>query len=732
MADTYTSRSLVIRLPKSKSGSTRSNDQDMHYRPEMTSEPFTDTLYFEGLITSTSESDFRVLLEHYQPTDVVFARDRCSGFLRFSDPQSADRVYSVCNGFTFSDGSKLQLYINRDKYQDPEPQGDLLEVKGLPSNIDDDGLYEIFRPYGPLSVCKPIVENNTFRGTALIQYFLGDDSDNAQHRLHGKSLYAGGNMITITPFTTIKANSKPISSFDYKPNTTERSESSHVDYMNLYIKNLDPSITSDNLKELFGKYGHIVSARVMSNPSTRQSKGYGFVSYGKPEEAHDALKGMNNYVVGSKALIVAYHEPKRPRQEKSMNGGTSPNHNIMSYSTNTHQSIQAQEYPSYTPSHIPEPYYADNRHPHDMMMQPPIHMSPVSGLGIDNVDQLASNIKDLSIGQRHQPMAMPVPHPTQRKPSLADLPYGHSPHSAIRLSPQFPSPPISGTSTGGGHSLASLASGISIQQAPPMPHPQQQDFKKQQPEGKPSLRRRGSLESMCSVMTETSSNVQHQKMTNAVMQCGSFGKSLPDIVEMLLTLKRKERTLCLFNQDFLQEKIDLALEALDVFSEEFDTDEEEGQQMPLRKHPGSPLAADTSSAMFTGRSMKNINTVHSEEPALIQLSPPRHHIPVEIPQPPPPAAAVQAPPPQQQQPSEENGEEATLKLLESLEGRPSQEKKQLLGDRLFPLVKATGAKHAPKITIRLLDTIKITELAHLMYDKEALKKCVDVAAASLK
>ncbi|KAL0080884.1 hypothetical protein J3Q64DRAFT_1200199 [Phycomyces blakesleeanus] len=195
MADTYNSHSLVVRLPKSKSGSTRSNDQDIHYFSELTNELFTDTLYFEGLITSASESDFRILLDHYHPIEITFARDHCSGFLRLSDPQSADRLYAVCNGYTFSDGSKLQFRLNRDKYNDPAPQGDLLQVKGLPNNIDDDGLYELFRPFGPLSVCKPIVENNIFRGAALIEYFFHESSENAQHHLHGKSLYASGNII---------------------------------------------------------------------------------------------------------------------------------------------------------------------------------------------------------------------------------------------------------------------------------------------------------------------------------------------------------------------------------------------------------------------------------------------------------------------------------------------------------------------------------------------------------
>lgn len=71
-------------------------------------------------------------------------------------------------------------------------------------------------------------------------------------------------------------------------------------------------------------------------------------------------------------------------------------------------------------------------------------------------------------------------------------------------------------------------------------------------------------------------------------------------------------------------------------------------------------------------------------------------------------------------------------LITAMEGKPVHEKKQLLGDRLFPLVKATGTKQAPKVTIRLLDTVDLLELATLMFDKEALKKQVDIVNSAMK
>lgn len=185
--------------------------------------------------------------------------------------------------------------------------------------------------------------------------------------------------------------------------------------------------------------------------------------------------------------------------------------------------------------------------------------TPINGLGIDNVDELGMNInlKDLSIGQKPATLHATTINLPQRKDPVLN-------HS-IKLS----SSPISGTSTG--RSLASLASGLSIQQPPPPLH-QQVPIVNIGNNGRPTLRRRGSLES---VMTESSANVQRTKLEDAVRTCGDYGKATSDIVDMLLTLKRKERSLCLFNPDFLKEKVNLALEALATCNESDSEDEDD-------------------------------------------------------------------------------------------------------------------------------------------------------------
>lgn len=115
-----------------------------------------------------------------------------------------------------------------------------------------------------------------------------------------------------------------------------------------------------------------------------------------------------------------------------------------------------------------------------------------------------------------------------------------------------------------------MASRVSIQPVP--------IYEKIQEE--PELRRKGSHESIHSVMTESSARIQRQRMVQAVKRCGDYGNNLSDLVDMLLTLKRKDRSICLFNPDFLKVKIEAALDALEICEVD---EEEEHHHSPVSK-----------------------------------------------------------------------------------------------------------------------------------------------------
>ncbi|GAN06588.1 conserved hypothetical protein [Mucor ambiguus] len=680
----------IIKLPpRSKSCSTRSTYQDM-MSPYDTQSIVSNELYFEDKENRLQDYDIQHLLQDYSLYQIK--RERGGGYLSFPDSKMADRVYSLFNGYMFANQTVLKFKLSSNDLNDPQPEGYILEIRHLPTHMDHNSLYDIFRPFGPLSICKPITEDGTLKGKALVQFFYKEDSDVAVNSLNNKmidgsiiqihalmmnsfssSRYMTQSMSTPTSGTTTMVAAEPT-----------KESTGFVDYMNLYVKNLDPTVDNTDLFNIFRKYGRIVSARVMSNPATGLSKGYGFVSFGKPEEAALALKETDGMQYRTKPMIVAYHEPKKPRQEKSTSTTTSSFHSP----------------PSTAPIDYATTPYFETRHPHEV--------GPL-GLGIDNVDQLAMNhAKDLPVGGT-------APPPLRRNLSMDNNSFTPPP---IRTSPQFASRP----------SLASLASGVSIQQAPVSAMYEKIEQEKILEEKPRTLRRKGSLESVSSVMTESSAQVQRQRMTEAVKRCGSYGNDLADIVDMLLTLKKKERSICLFNPDFLKDKINAAVEALEICEDDEDDEDEDelhrqimaaekkkenrGVEIKARAYVPSPPKSPLKKRQSVSPPRVANRTVAVDNVVI----PPRKSKAIPIIAPPIldtlKAAEIKA-------------------MLASFEGKAIHEKKQLLGDQLFPLVKATGIKHAPKITIRLLDTIELETLAEIMFDKEALKTQVDKASANL-
>lgn len=102
--------------------------------------------------------------------------------------QIADRAYSLYNGFTFTNNTKLQLQMYQDSKLDPEATAALLEINGLPDYYDDNKLYDLFRPFGPLNLCKCVLKDGAFRGTAFIQFFHPWSSHEAERNLVGAFL----------------------------------------------------------------------------------------------------------------------------------------------------------------------------------------------------------------------------------------------------------------------------------------------------------------------------------------------------------------------------------------------------------------------------------------------------------------------------------------------------------------------------------------------------------------
>ena len=91
----------------------------------------------------------------------------------------------------------------------------------------------------------------------------------------------------------------------------------------LYVGNLGYGVTDDQLREMFGPYGSVQTAQVITDRDTGRSKGFGFVEMGSDQEAQAGIAGMNGQMSDGRSLTVNEAKPKedRSRSGSSSRGG---------------------------------------------------------------------------------------------------------------------------------------------------------------------------------------------------------------------------------------------------------------------------------------------------------------------------------------------------------------------------------------------------------------------------
>lgn len=76
------------------------------------------------------------------------------------------------------------------------------------------------------------------------------------------------------------------------------------DDFRVFVGDLAPDATDDELREAFSKYPSFNMARVIVDKRTGEGKGYGFVSFAKGEDMVSCLKEMNGKYVGSRPVSL--------------------------------------------------------------------------------------------------------------------------------------------------------------------------------------------------------------------------------------------------------------------------------------------------------------------------------------------------------------------------------------------------------------------------------------------
>jgi len=174
------------------------------------------------------------------------------------------------------------------------PQFASLYVGDLHPDVTEAILYEIFNAVGPVGsirICRDSVTKKSL-GYGYVNFHSVSDAERALDTLN---------------YSSIKGRACRIMWSQRDPSLRKSGVG------NIFVKNLDKSIDNKALYDTFSLFGNILSCKVSCDPSGK-SKGYGFVHYETEEAAKQAIERVNGMQIGDKTVEVTAFVKRNERE----------------------------------------------------------------------------------------------------------------------------------------------------------------------------------------------------------------------------------------------------------------------------------------------------------------------------------------------------------------------------------------------------------------------------------
>ncbi|XP_076245353.1 ELAV-like protein 3 isoform X5 [Calliopsis andreniformis] len=284
--------------------------------------------------------------------DKVSGQSLGYGFVNYHRPEDAEKAINTLNGL------RLQNKTIKVSYARPSSEaikGANLYVSGLPKNMTQSDLENLFSPYGRIITSRILCDNITVRqfvtgggdylsglskGVGFIRFDQRVEAERAIQELNGTIPKGSAEPITVKFANNPSNNNKaipplaayltpqatrrfggpihhPTGRFRYSPLAGDLLANSMLpgNAMNgagwcIFVYNLAPETEENVLWQLFGPFGAVQSVKVIRDLQTNKCKGFGFVTMTNYDEAVVAIQSLNGYTLGNRVLQVSFKTNK--------------------------------------------------------------------------------------------------------------------------------------------------------------------------------------------------------------------------------------------------------------------------------------------------------------------------------------------------------------------------------------------------------------------------------------
>ncbi|KAM9285370.1 nucleolysin TIAR isoform 3-T3 [Morus bassanus] len=195
-----------------------------------------------------------------------------------------------------------------------------LYVGNLSRDVTEVLILQLFSQIGPCKSCKMITEQpdsrrvNSSVGFSVLQHTSNDpycfvefyehrDAAAALAAMNGRKIL--GKEVKVNWATT--------------PSSQKKDTSNHF---HVFVGDLSPEITTEDIKSAFAPFGKISDARVVKDMATGKSKGYGFVSFYNKLDAENAIVHMGGQWLGGRQIRTNWATRKPPAPKSTQENNT--------------------------------------------------------------------------------------------------------------------------------------------------------------------------------------------------------------------------------------------------------------------------------------------------------------------------------------------------------------------------------------------------------------------------
>lgn len=233
--------------------------------------------------------------------DMITRRSLGYAYVNFHQPVDAERALDTMNFEPLKGRPMRIMWSQRDPSLRKSGVGNVF-IRNLAKDIDNKAIFDTFSAFGNILSCRVATdEQGNSRGYGFVHFETEEAANEAITKVNGMLL-----------------NDKKVFVGKFVPRSErERMMGDKARlFTNVYVKNFGEELDDEKLREMFEAYGKVLSAKVMADSSSGKGKGFGFVSYESPEAAEAAVKELNDKELGTsgKKMYVGRAQKKAERQ----------------------------------------------------------------------------------------------------------------------------------------------------------------------------------------------------------------------------------------------------------------------------------------------------------------------------------------------------------------------------------------------------------------------------------